>query len=150
MRIHRPHGAPRRRARLLAGATATAVLTAGLLAVAAPADADVLDPSGRAIHTTAMCDTGTQTFSLMATPQISAVARVTAYALETGFTWSVDLYPTYTGDISYYEYRTATSGRFSLHVEYWWQDAAGNWLTAGEWVPEYIDAQGQEQVECRV
>jgi hypothetical protein len=143
-------GRPRRLSRLLAGTTAAAALTTGLLAVAAPAEADVIDPAGRLVHTTAVCDTSTKTFTLLAGPETGAVAHVTAHNLDTSVDWSVHLDPVSVDGYSAYQFNVGTFARLSLHVEYWWQDAAGTWLSVGEWVPDYVDQYGRQLHECRL
>jgi hypothetical protein len=140
-----------RLARLLAGGTAAAALTTGLLAVAAPADASVVDPSGRQISSAVYCDNSSPTFSLVAAPVPGAVARVTTRAIETGLVSQLpDLYPVASTDQStLYQYDRGP-GRYALYIEYWWQDAVGNWSYAGEWATDYFDYYGNRVHECNM
>lgn len=149
VRAPRNGGASRMLRRMVTTAAVAAMSTALLAVGAGTASADVLDPAGRQIHTTVVCDSSTRTFSLVASPEPGAVARVTTRSMSTGFVFHVpDLYPVAAEPgHGIYQY-TLGPGRFALYIEYWWQDTYGNWLFAGEWAGDYINQFGAEVHEC--
>ncbi|WP_369133504.1 hypothetical protein [Modestobacter sp. I12A-02662] len=140
-----PDSAVARRRRVLGLVTATTAATAGLAALAPPANADVLTPNGIQVHTRADCIAITNTIELTASPDPErASARVFLRDVATGQDFAVSefrggvQYPALGWTTYTFEFPEFGLGDVDaqVYVEYWWQTDAGGFLHVGEWLPD--------------